>query len=437
MKRIMSLLLCLLLLAGAAQAQGLKPSRFADGAIGKTSGSSAQAEATEDETMPEPAELGRISGYFSVAEVVEAEQWQFEAVLTRVETADEMALGAAELSLEAWAQPVQGEGARLECSFWGVENLRFTSELTDVVCPIATASLKCLDAQNGNVQAHYMLELLENGVLDLRDAQTQESVWSAQLPYGLANMLTTYDVDMALSMMTIVVMISGADYQPLADALAPLWDGQTVTVNLREALLPLSQMAGLSLGELFPQYAPALKNSEISRTLAHLLRGAVTIAPEGDGLRAVYYSEGSPELSAVKAELEVGEGYACLQLYENADGGYVTVARADLTLGEDALRLRAEDYVGGGFVYLDVDVPVYADGQTQSLTARLSASSCTGGEVMHARLELSRVPDDYARAMRPDAPLPCSASLILSGENSPTHYSLRFNETFSGGQLNG
>lgn len=111
--------------------------------------------------------------------------------------------------------------------------------------------------------------------------------------------------------------------------------------------------------------------------------------------------------------------------------------RGTATIAHSEHGLRAEDYVGGGFVYLDVDVPVYADGQTQSLTARLNASSCTGGEVMHARLELSRVPDDYARAMRPDAPLPCSASLILSGENGPTHYSLRFNETFSGGQSNG
>ena len=48
-------------------------------------------------------------------------------------------------------------------------------------------------------------------------------------------------------------------------------------------------------------------------------------------------------------------------------------------IGEETLR--AGDYVGDGFAYLNVDVPVYIVVQTQSLTARLSASFCTDGKV--------------------------------------------------------
>lgn len=98
-----------------------------------------------------------------------------------------------------------------------------------------------------------------------------------------------------------------------------------------------------------------------------------------DGLRAACYSAGRPELSAVKVELEAGKDVARLRLYERAVGRYAPVVRVDLMIGEETLR--AGDYVGDGFAYLNVDVPVYIDVQTQSLTARLSASFCTDGKV--------------------------------------------------------
>ena len=75
-----------------------------------------------------------------------------------------------------------------------------------------------------------------------------------------------------------------------------------------------------------------------------------------DGLRAACYSAGRPELSAVKVELEAGKDVARLRLYERAVGRYAPVVRVDLMIGEETLR--AGDYVGDGFAYLNVDVPV-------------------------------------------------------------------------------
>ena len=165
--------------------------------------------------------------------------------------------------------------------------------------------------------------------------------------------------------------------------------------------------------------------------MPHLLRGEATLAPTDGGLSAVYYSEGSPELSDVKLEAELDERGLRARLYENTENDYAAVARADLTALDDGLRLRAEDYAHGGFFYLDVNMPAYEDAQMWSLTALMSTSPCADAPVRHARLEWSRVPDADAQLMRPDDPMPYSASLILSGEGGPTRFSLFFEETFS------
>ena len=99
----------------------------------------------------------------------------------------------------------------------------------------------------------------------------------------------------------------------------PLSDGGEVTISLRELLMPLSRMFGLSLVELFPPSEIAPDNAQLSCALAHLLRGEVTLTPTDGGLSAVYYSEGSPELSDVKLEAELDERGLRARLYENME----------------------------------------------------------------------------------------------------------------------
>ena len=140
-------------------------------------------------------------------------------------------------------------------------------------------------------------------------------------------------------------------------------DGGEVTIALRELLMPFSRMFGLSLVELFPPSDIAPDNAQLSRALAHLLRGEVTLTPTDGGLSAVYYSEGSPELSDVKLEAELDESGLRARLYENTENGYAAVARADLTALDDGLRLRAEDYAHGGFFYLDVNMRAHMKAQ--------------------------------------------------------------------------
>ena len=441
MKKFIALLLCLLLLVSAAQGSTLRPRRDArtEAVPGPTkppeTETAADPAATPVEEVPPVAEaetLGSVHGRFSIARGLEARNWEFEATLTRRELRQTAGEGEAELRLEAWAEPAREGDVRVELSFWGLEDRGILADTADVACPVAICGLRCVDTQSGEARAHYMLELQSDETLSLRDALRGEELWRAQFPYGTAFLLSAYDADLTLGGAAIALMMVGVDYLwPLSDAFRPLSDGGEVTIALRELLMPLSRTFGLSLVELFPPSDIAPDSAQLSRALAHLLRGEVTLTPTDGGLSAVYYSEGSPELSDVKLEAELDESGLRARLYENTENGYAAVARADLTALDDGLRLRAEDYAHGGFFYLDVNMPAYEDAQMWSLTALMSTSPCADAPVRHARLEWSRVPDADAQLMRPDDPMPYSASLILSGEGGPTRFSLFFEETFS------
>ncbi len=435
-KRSVALFLCLLLFLGVARADALRPRRddIKEIAAGPAASSLAEIEAVEPETPPvaEAETLGSLHGRFSIARGLEARNWEFEATLTRRELRQTAGEGEAELRLEAWAEPAQEGDVRVELSFWGLEDCGILTDTADVACPVAICGLRCVDTQSGEARAHYMLELQSDETLSLCDELRGEELWRAQLPYGTAFLLSAYDADLTLDGAAFALMMVSMGYLwPLSDAFRPLSDGGEVTIALRELLMPFSRMFGLSLVELFPPSDIAPDSAQLSRTLAHLLRGEVTITPTDGGLSAVYYSEGSPELSDAKLEAALDESGLRTRLYENTENGYAAVARADLTALDDGLRLRAEDYAHGGFFYLDVNMPAYEDAQMCSLTALMSASPRADGPVQHARLEWSRVPDADAQLMRPDAPMPCSASLILSGEEGPTRFSLFFEETFS------
>ena len=427
MKKVLSLLLCLLLLISTAQAEALRPRR--DAVQEAVTG---QAAPLEVEALPKAEALGSLHGSFSIAKGMEARNWEFAATLTRQEMDLPVGEGGTGLRLEAWAEPVQAGDMRVELSFWGIEAFGMPTGTADAASPVATCSLRCVDTESSEARLHYELELKGDETLSLRDVLRGEELWRAQLPYGTAFLFSLYAPDMSLSGAAFALMMASVDYlRPLSDAFQPLDDGEEVTIALRELLMPFSRLSGLSLGELFPPSDIAPGNAQLSRALAHLLRGEVTLTPTDGGLSAVYYSEGSPELSDAKLEAELDGSGLRARLYENTENGYAAVARADFTALDDGLRLRAEDYAHGGFFYLDVNMPAYEDAQMWSLTALMSTSPRADAPVRHAQLELGRIPDADAQLMRPDGPMPYSASLILSGEEEPTRFSLFFEETFS------
>ena len=344
--------------------------------------------------MAEAKTLGSVHGRFSIARGQDARNWDFAATLTRRELRLTAGDGKAELRLEAWAEPAREGDVRVELSFRGLADRGILTGTADAACPVATCGLRCVDTQSGEARTHYLLELQSDEVLSLRDELRGEELWRAQFPYGTAFLLSAYDADQTLGGAAFAFMMVSMDYLwPLSDAFQPLNDGEEVTIALRELLMPFSRMFGLSLVELLPPSDIVSDNAQLSRALAHLLRGEATLAPTDGGLSAVYYSEGSPELSDVKLEAELDERGLRARLYENTENDYAAVARADLTALDDGLRLRAEDYAHGGFFYLDVNMPAYEDAQMWSLTALMSASPRADAPVRHARLEWSRVPD--------------------------------------------
>ena len=431
MKKFIALLLCLLLLVSAAQGSTLRPRRDArtEAVPGPTkppeTETAADPAAPPVEEVPPVAEaetLGSVRGRFSIARGQDARNWDFAATLTRRELRQTAGEGEAELRMEAWAEPAQEGDVRVELSFWGLEDRGILADTADVACPVAICGLRCVDTQSGEARMHYVLELQSDETLSLRDEMRGEELWRAQFPYGTAFLLSAYDADLTLGGAAIALMMVGVDYLwPLSDAFQPLSDGGEVTIALRELLMPLSRMFGLSLVELFPPSEIAPDNAQLSCALAHLLRGEVTLTPTDGGLSAVYYSEGSPELSDVKLEAELDERGLRARLYENMENGYAAVARADLTALDDGLRLRAEDYAHGGFFYLDVNASAY-ESAWWYLAALMSASPRADGPVQHAELVLRCVPEEE---------LPYSAALTVSGGDGPTVFELSFDHTFN------
>ena len=80
MKKVLSLLLCLLLLISTAQAEALRPRR--DAVQEAVTG---QAAPLEVEALPKAEALGSLHGSFSIAKGMEARNWEFAATLTRQE----------------------------------------------------------------------------------------------------------------------------------------------------------------------------------------------------------------------------------------------------------------------------------------------------------------------------------------------------------------
>ena len=389
MKRLVSLLLGLLLLLGMAQAG---PAAHI-AAIAETGAlQTAQPEA-------EAKELGNVHGRFSLSRGAEMRLWEFSLTLERA-AGDEAAFDLPGLTLGAWVRPVNGPGSYIEVSLQ-VSGAFALSMFSGASQTILQGDLLIADAQSGETRAHYALFLGNSDPLVVRDLRSGGEWTCAEaglaLQWAAAMLGALSEGQMSLS--EALDAFLGADIRALFDALDALSDGGEITIALRELLLPLSQSLSLELGTFLSLSDLVPDSDACARSLAHLLRGEATLTRTDEGLRAVYYSEGSPELSTMKLE--------------------------------EGLRLRAEDYARGGFLYLDVRSPAYADDPFWSLMARLSASAATGAEVRHAELQLSCMPERYAQATYPGGPLPYTLSFTFSGEGGPTTFMLYFDETFS------
>lgn len=420
MKRLVSLLLGLLLLLGMAQSE---PAAHI-AAIAETGAlQTAQPEA-------EAEELGNVHGRFSLSRGAEMRLWEFSLTLERA-AGDEAAFDLPGLTLGAWVRPVNGPGSYIEVSLQ-VSGAFALSMFSGASQTILQGDLLIADAQSGETRAHYALFLGNSDPLVVRDLLSGGEWTCAEaglaLQWAAAMFGALSEGQMSLS--EALDAFLGADIRALFDALDALSDGGEITIALRELLLPLSQSLSLELGTFLSLSDLVPDSDACARSLAHLLRGEATLTRTDEGLRAVYYSEGSPELSAMKLELEAGKSGLKALFYENMGDRYATVGRVEVALDE-SLRLRAEDYARGGFLYLDVRSPAYADDPFWSLMARLSASPATGAEVRHAELQLSCMPERYAQATYPGGPLPYTLSFTFSGEGGPTTFMLYFDETFS------
>lgn len=273
----------------------------------------------------------------------------------------EMATYAQYYTLAFNAKPAGGEGIALDASLriaeaiWAVEQ-------------IAYGQLDVIDAASGALFARYTLSLGRDWNLVISDVLGNRSVET----------MLGEQAERAISLAfeTVGLMETVDGFTPLAAKFSGLESGGTLRLSVRELLLPLVQML---YNPRLDAYVGADEREMLSALLSEM-RGAFTLVPTDAGVQFAYYSEGSPELSRYKAEGDVDENGLRGFIYENGNGNCAAVGRFDVDV-RDGLSVRVEDYVGGGFIYLDAWLA-----HSRYFNAALSCDLDGSGDVTHVLL---------------------------------------------------
>ena len=259
------------------------------------------------------------------------------------------------------AKPAEGEGIALDASLKIVVAVWETEQIAD-------GKLDVIDAASGALFARYTLSLDRDWNLVISDVLGNRSVET----------MLGEQAERAISLAfeTVGLMETVDGFTPLAAKFSGLESGGTLRLSVRELLLPLVQML---YNPRLDAYVGADEREMLSALLSEM-RGAFTLVPTDAGVQFAYYSEGSPELSRYKAEGDVDENGLRGFVYENGNGNCAAVGRFDVDV-RDGLSVRVEDYVGGGFIYLDAWLA-----HSRYFNAALSCDLDGSGDVTHVLL---------------------------------------------------
>ena len=277
----------------------------------------------------------------------------------------EMISGAEESALKFSAAPTSGYGMELEGELELPDPMIMMTALygfgpqRDAPTELLHGTLEARDAFDGATCARYTLTLTGDGILRAEDALRGER-WEMNLIPTEAEMLSVASASWLDDLVALIVRNASA-----------LEEGDTVRLNLREVAMPFVR-ALYSPDSDAAMERLGIDRAQLSQMLLGLASGEVRLAPTEEGLSVAWYSSGSPELSSNKIEGEIGGDGCEFCLYENRGNDYATIGRisAETT---DGLRVHAEDYLDGGYFYLDAGMGIFPDTFDASLAFARSA----------------------------------------------------------------
>lgn len=277
----------------------------------------------------------------------------------------EMIFGAEESALKFSAAPTSGYGMELEGELELPDPMIMMTALygfgpqRDAPTELLHGTLEARDAFDGATCARYTLTLTGDGILRAEDA-LRGGRWEMNLIPTEAEMLSVASASWLDDLVALIVRNASA-----------LEEGDPLRLSLREVAMPFVR-ALYSPDSDAAMERLGIDRAQLSQMLLGLASGEVRLAPTEEGLSVAWHSSGSPELSSNKIEGEIGGDGCEFCLYENRGNDYATIGRisAETT---DGLRVHAEDYLDGGYFYLDAGMGIFPDTFDASLAFARSA----------------------------------------------------------------
>ncbi len=273
----------------------------------------------------------------------------------------EMATYAQYYTLAFNAKPAGGEGIALDASLriaeaiWAVEQ-------------IAYGQLDVIDAASGALFARYTLSLGRDWNLVISDVLGNRSVET----------MLGEQAERAISLAfeTVGLMETVDGFTPLAAKFSGLESGGTLRLSVRELLLPLVQML---YNPRLDAYVGADEREMLSALLSEM-RGAFTLFPPMRACNLPITAKAARNFRATRPK-GMWTKTACGASYtKTAMAICAAVGRFDVDV-RDGLSVRVEDYVGGGFIYLDAWLA-----HSRYFNAALSCDLDGSGDVTHVLL---------------------------------------------------
>ena len=360
MKRLLALLLALVLLTGAACAEGLKPRRDAvgppGGGIDALNRSAALPEAETDDLpaapstreeeptretpdVPAAPEAESPSGLKPrraeehhaerhaqdepdpAADDADARSQTLEGTFTIDEDgvelsyafSVEMISGAEESALKFSAAPTSGYGMELEGELELPDPMIMMTALSgfgpqrDAPTELLRGTLEACDAFDGATYARYTLTLTGDGILRAEDV-LRGGRWEVDL--------YPEDVDAFLGDLSAQWLNDLLDL--IARNVSALEEGDPLRLSLREMAMPFVRALYSPDSDATVERL-GVDRAMLSRALLEAAMGELRLAPTEEGLSVAWYSSGSPELSSDKVEGEIGGDGCEFCLYENRE----------------------------------------------------------------------------------------------------------------------
>ena len=256
----------------------------------------------------------------------------------------EMASSPAESTLKFSVAPMDGYGLEIEGELAlrdgsMLDILRFDAQKCAPE-ELLRGTLELRDAFSGTAYARYTLRLTSDGMLRGEEALRGER-WEVDL--------YPEDVDAFLGDLSAQWLNDLLDL--IARNVSALEEGDPLRLSLREMAMPFVRALYSPDSDATVERL-GVDRAMLSRALLEAAMGELRLAPTEEGLSVTWYSEGSPELSQGKIEGTIDGDGGEFSIFENSGNGYYTIASVSADFA-NGLRLRVDEYSGGGYLYFD------------------------------------------------------------------------------------